>query len=798
MSTLAELPEGESGLIVKIRGRGAFRKRITEMGFVRGKEVTVVKAAPLQDPIEYKIMGYHVSLRKSEAMLIEVATDKEAVREKEVLELIGRYNGTLPPELLAKTPAVKGNTIDVALVGNPNCGKTTFFNYASGSHEHVGNFSGVTVDSKTAAYRQDGYLFNITDLPGTYSLSAFSPEERFVRKHIFTAMPDVVVNIVDASNLERNLYLTTQLIDMDIRVVIGLNMYDELERRGDVLDYRKLGDLLGIPIIPLVSSKGTGVKELFQTVISVYEDRNPVLRHIHINYGSELERSLQKIQHEMRKDTTSALNVAYRYFAVKLLDKDPEITSLLSAGSNAATVMETAGKEISRLQQIYHEDSATLVSDAKYGFITGALHESLKENPAGHPRKSMSDRIDAILTNRILGFPIFIFFLWLMFQSTFTLGEYPKQWIAMGVSWMGEMVRSSMADGPLRDLLTDGVINGVGSVIVFLPNILILFFFIAVMEDTGYMARAAFIMDRLMHTMGLHGQSFIPLIMGFGCNVPGIMASRTLRDRNDRLATMLINPFMSCSARLPVYLLIAGAVFPDHAGTVIFGLYLTGIFLAVVISLLFKKTIFKSKEAPFVLALPPFRIPTRKVASRHMWEKAQHYLRKMGGVILVAVILIWALEYFPAGKDVPPQQRLEQSYIAQAGRFVEPVIEPLGFDWRMGVSLITGAAAKEVIVSTMGQLFQADHPDHSQNLKQAVSEATYTSGPKVSQKLFTPLVGVSYLLFILIYMPCVAVITAVTKESGSWKWALFLMLYTTALAWILSFAVFSIGTLIGG
>jgi ferrous iron transport protein B len=798
MSTLFDLREGESGTIVKVRGRGAFRKRITEMGFIRGKEVTVVKAAPLQDPVEYKILGYNVSLRKSEAALIEVIPSHQTGAPGDLPDFAREYNGMLPEEAGTGSSAGKGKTIDVALVGNPNSGKTTFFNYASGSHEHVGNFGGVTVDSKTATYRQEGYLFNLTDLPGTYSLSAYTPEELFVRRHIFKELPDVVVNIVDASNLERNLYLTTQLIDMDIRVVIGLNMYDELERRGDVLDYQNLGKLLGIPVVPMVSSKGTGIRELFETVIAVFEDRDPVSRHIHIHYGNELERSLQKIQHELRKDSAAALNVAYRYFAVKLLDKDPEMKASLVSNTNYDKVMEVAAKEIVRLEQIYGDDSPTLVSDAKYGFIAGALRETMKENPAGRPPKSRSDRIDGLLTNKILGFPIFLFFLWLMFQTTFILGEYPKHWIEQGVSLIGAGVGNLLGEGPLRDLLVEGVITGVGSVIVFLPNILILFFFISLMEDTGYMARAAFIMDRLMHKMGLHGQSFIPLIMGFGCNVPAIMVSRTLRNRNDRLATMLINPFMSCSARLPVYILVAGAVFPKHSGTAIFLIYLTGILLAVIVSLIFKKTLFKSKEAPFVLELPPYRIPTLRVSSRHMWEKGRQYLNKMGGVILIAVIIIWALEYFPAGMDTPPQERLERSYVARIGHFVEPVIAPLGFDWRMGVSLITGAAAKEVVVSTMGVLFESEKDHPSQTLKEAVQQATYNTGQRTGQKVFTPLAGASYLLFILIYMPCVAVIAAVSKESGSWKWALFLMVYTTILAWTLSFALFSIGTLLSG
>jgi ferrous iron transport protein B len=796
MSTLADLSQGDICVIVKIRGRGAFRRRLLEMGFVKGKEVTVIKAAPLQDPVEYRIMGYNVSLRRSEARLIEVITAEERMELEELPEILNEYNGTLKEDVLREPSVEKSRTIEVAFIGNPNCGKTTLFNFASGSHEHVGNFSGVTVDSKTGHYRQDGYLFKITDLPGTYSLSAYTPEELFVRNHIFNEIPDVVVNVVDASNLERNLFLTTQLIDMDIKVVIALNMYDEFEKRGDRLDYASLGKLLGIPVIPMVSSKGYGVTELFDTIINVYEDRDPVMRHIHINYGTEIERSVGKIQHVIRKDGLTDQNISSRYYSLKLLEKDPEVRRSLENSSEYRNILDAASREVTRLEAAYAEDAPTLVADAKYGFIAGALRETLTENILTKTEKSTSERIDRFLTNKFLGFPIFIFFLWFMFQATFTLGEYPKQWIEAGVGWINMQVGMLLPAGPLKDLLQDGVISGVGSVIVFLPNILILFFFISLMEDTGYMARAAFIMDKLMHKMGLHGQSFIPLIMGFGCNVPAIMVTRTLKNRNDRLATMLINPFMSCSARLPVYILITGAVFPHHAGTVIFGLYITGVVLAILISLIFKKTLFKSKEAPFVMELPPYRMPTLKVSSRHMWEKGQQYLKKMGGVILLAVILIWALEYFPGGTKENHEQRLGSSYIAKIGKFVEPVIAPLGFDWRMGVSLMTGAAAKEVVVSTMGVLYGTEGQKED-NLTAKLQGVVHQDGPRIGQKVFSPLVGISYLLFILIYMPCVAVIATVSKESGSWKWAAFLMFYTTALAWLLSFAVFQLGTMMG-
>lgn len=769
------------------------------MGFVKGKEITVIKSAPLQDPIEYKILGYHVSLRQSEAQLVEVLTVLDVRHDEEIQEIAGSFSITLREELLKDRAREKGKTIEVALVGNPNCGKTTLFNYISKSREHVGNFGGVTVDSKTASFKQQGYRFEITDLPGTYSLSAYSPEEMFVRNHLFMEMPDIVVNVVDASNLERNLFLTTQLIDMDIRVVLALNMYDELTGRGDILDYDRLGQLLGIPVIPTVSSKGKGIHELFDRIIEVYEDRDPVMRHIHINYGIEIERSLVRIQDVIWKDKHLTLKASSRYYAIKLLEKDPNIATILLKSSVIREVMEVVSQEVERLERIYRNDSNTLIADARYGFIAGALKETLKVDISARKERTRSDLIDRILTNKYFGFPLFIFFLWFMFQTTFSLGEYPKQWIESGVGWTAWKVGTLMPTGPLKDLLIDGVINGVGSVIVFLPNILILFFFISIMEDTGYMARAAFIMDKLMHKMGLHGQSFIPLIMGFGCNVPAIMVTRTLRNRSDRLATMLINPFMSCSARLPVYILIAGAVFPRHAGTVIFLIYLTGIFLAVLVSLIFKKTLFKSKEAPFVMELPPYRIPTLRVSFRHMWEKGQQYLRKMGGIILVAVILIWALEYFPAGSTATHQERLERSYIAKIGKFIEPVIKPLGFDWKMGVSLITGAAAKEVVVSTMGVLYGSDHQPGStpkQNLPLILQNVRYTDGPQLGRSIFTPLAGISYLLFILVYMPCVAVIITVSRESGSWKWALFLVLYTTALAWILSFSVYQLGSLI--
>ena len=799
MSTLFDLQQGDSGVITKVKGRGAFRKRITEMGFVKGKTVTVIKAAPLQDPVEYKILGSHVSLRHSEARLIEILPVSASGTFADKTNISENYNGIIYEDVERNPVIEKGKVIDIALVGNPNCGKTTLFNHASGSHERVGNFSGVTVDSKEAVFNHAGYTFNITDLPGTYSLSAYSPEELFVRRHIIDKIPDIVVNVVDASNLERNLYLTTQLIDMDIRVVIALNMFDEFSKQGNIINHNDLGKLIGIPVIPTVSSKGEGMAELFNRIIEVYEDRDPVVRHVHINYGQELERSIHAIQDAIWHDKSITDRISSRYFSIKLLEKDQDAAEALKTSPFAAKVKQIADREITRLETTFREDSATLITDAKYGFIAGALKETMKPARTDTGVKTRSDRIDQLITHKILGFPLFILFLWIMFESTFKFGSYPQEWINLGVGSIEFLVNTWLPAGPLKDLLADGIVHGVGSVIVFLPNILILFFFISLMEDTGYMARAAFIMDKLMHKMGLHGQSFIPLIMGFGCNVPAIMVTRTLKDRNDRLLTMLINPLMSCSARLPVYILIAGAIFPQHAGTVIFGLYMTGIILAILISLIFKKVLFKTREAPFVMELPPYRMPTLRVITRHMWEKGRQYLSKMGGIILIAVILIWALEYFPAGNSVPPDQRLEHSYISKVGKTMEPVLKPLGFDWRMGVSLITGAAAKEVVVSTLGVLFgTSDHQGSISGspLGDKLKSATYPDGPRLGQPVFTPLVGISFLVFILIYMPCIAVVATVNRESGSWKWAVFLISYTTILAWTLSFIVFQVGSLI--
>ena len=819
---LSELRTGEKGIIVKVMGRGAFRKRIIEMGFIRGKEVEVVKNAPLKDPIQYRILGYDVSLRRSDAQLIDVVSAAEYAEEQKAAgdRPIDQY--ILPSdEELRNIALKKGKIINVALVGNPNCGKTSLFNFASGAHEHVGNYSGVTVDAKEGTFQHKGYTFKIVDLPGTYSLSAYSPEELYVRKHLNEEQPDVVINVVDASNLERNLYLTCQLIDMDERMVIALNMYDELERQGNKFDYESLSRMLGIPMIPTVSRTGFGIEALFDRVIQVYEEADPILRHIHINYGDILEKGIKNINATLKKVADIPTSISKRYLSIKLLERDKEVETEIKNFPQAESILQERDRNTTQIEELLKQDCETAFTDARYGFIDGALRETFQRNKIREV--TSTQLIDTFVTHKILGFPIFILFMWIMFEVTFRVGEYPMGWIEWLVGVIGDFMRNTMSDGPLKDLLVDGIIGGVGGVIVFLPNILILYAFISFMEDSGYMARAAFIMDKLMHKMGLHGKSFIPLVMGFGCNVPAIMASRTIESRNSRMITMLILPLMSCSARLPIYVLLSGAFFPKQAGSVLLMLYLAGIFLAIIMARVFKRFLFKEEDVPFVMELPPYRMPTGKSIMLHMWEKAKQYLHKMGGVILVASIIIWFLSYFPlhspeeaeidrqiaqveqVGELSPEQQETlsllehhkatvhqKNSYIGMIGEALQPILSPLGFDWKMSVSLMTGMAAKEVVVSTLSVLYVGEADDEgSPQLDKMMKEDTYDDGTPV----FTPLVALSFMLFVLIYFPCVATVSAIVHESGSWKWGLFVIGYTCLLAWAVSFVVFQAGSL---
>jgi ferrous iron transport protein B len=819
---LSELRTGEKSVIVKVLGHGGFRKRIVEMGFIKGKTVEVILNAPLKDPIKYRLLGYEISLRRQEADMIEVVSEQEA------RTMQNPYHGSItedvpvPESELVALAKGKRRTINVALVGNPNCGKTSLFNIASGAHEHVGNYSGVTVDAKEGFFDFQGYHFRIVDLPGTYSLSAYTPEELYVRKHIIEETPDVIINVVDSSNLERNFYLTTQLIDMNVRMVIALNMYDELEASGNKLDYTQLSQLIGVPMVPTVCRRGEGVDKLFHVIIGIYEggdflsqkgeirseiledlrdwhktyvpdhefgshkeeeDARPrgYMRHIHINHGPELERSIEEVKKAISQNEDIRHKYSTRFLSIKLLENDREIENFISTLPNGKEIIAIRNKETLRIRKVMNEDSEQAITDAKYGFITGALKETFTDN---HLEKEQTTRvIDSIVTHRIWGYPIFFLFLYIMFEGTFVLGDYPMQGIEWLVDQLGNLIRNNMAEGPLKDLLIDGIIGGVGGVIVFLPNILILYFFISILEDSGYMARAAFIMDKIMHRMGLHGKSFIPLIMGFGCNVPAIMATRTIEDRKSRLITMLVNPLMSCSARLPIYLVMIGAFFPNCASFMLLCIYTAGILLAVIMARIFSKFLVKGEDSPFVMELPPYRMPTSKSIMRHTWEKGAQYLKKMGGIIMIASIIIWFLGYYPrhdAHESVAEQQ--ENSYIGQIGKAIEPVIKPLGFDWKLGIGLISGVGAKELVVSTLGVLYTNEGDVENVNLSDRIP--------------ITPLVALAYMLFVLIYFPCIATFAAIKQESGSWKWAIFAAGYTTGLAWLVAFTVFQIGSII--
>jgi ferrous iron transport protein B len=797
---LSEVGENKTVVISKVLGHGSFRKRISEMGFVAGKEVTVMKNAPFKDPVEYRLLGYNVSLRRAEANLIEVVTIEEALTF-----ISPNFDGTIDMEVLKTSAREKGKLIHVAIVGNPNCGKTTLFNRFTNSKEHVGNYSGVTVSAKTASVDKNGYSFNLVDLPGTYSLTTYTPEELFTRNYIIEETPDIVLNVIDATNLERNMYLTTQLIDMDIKVVIALNMYDDLLSSGSELKSDKLGTLLGIPIVPTTASKGIGLDNLLDKLIEVYEDRDPVVRHIHINYGEEMEKSIQAIRKEIKKDKPVTAELSSRYLAIRLLDKEAEVFKILEASSNFNKIKEIAGHEISRLESRLGDDSSHLITDAKYGFISGALKETYSKGFL--KRFETTARIDKMMTHKYLGFPIFLLLMFVTFYATFNLGSLPTDWMEWGIGMISNLIHTSLPDGMLKDLLTDGIINGVGAVIVFLPNILILFFFTSLMEDTGYMARAAFIMDKLMHKIGLHGRSFIPLVMGFGCNVPAIMATRTIRNRGDRLLTMMIIPFMSCSARLPVYVVLISAFFKDYPALVFIGIYLLGIIVAVMMANVLNKTVFRRKETPFVMELPPYRMPVLRNTLLHMWDKGSQYLKKIGGTILIAVVIIWALEYFPRNSNqtvgdsfttgiITGESQIENSYLGRIGHFIEPAIRPLGFDWRMGISLLAGIPAKEIVVSTMGVLYETGNSgQHSnENLQKSLQDQKHSSGDKIGQPVFNQAVALSFLVFVLLYFPCIAVIATIKRESGNWKWALLTVLYTSLAAWIGAFLTYNVSS----
>ena len=792
---LSEVATGEKAVIVRVHGHGSFRKRLIEMGFIKGKEVRVVLNAPLKDPIEYEIIGYKVSLRREEARQIEVVTEaeaREALVSDEHLQALpaGLEEAARLEKAWEHVADERHHSIRVALVGNPNCGKTSLFNVASGAREHVGNYSGVTVDAKEGHFTHNGYDITLVDLPGTYSLSAYSPEELYVRKNLLETNPDVVINVVDASNIERNLYLTTQLIDMNLRVVMALNMYDELRHKGDKLDTRQLGYLLGMPVCPTVSRSGEGIDALFDTVIKVYEQTDEKLsRHIHINHGQEIEKSIRRVQPFIANNEQLKATYSTRYLTIKYLEEDKDVEALLNAMPNIQDIRNARADEKKRIRQLLDCSPETAIVDAKYAFVQGALAETYERYQEEKPRRTLTDKIDALVTNQWLAFPIFLLLLWFVFWATFTIGQYPMDWIDAGVNWLGDKVGAWLPGGWLKDLLVDGVIAGVGSVLVFLPNILILYFFISLMEDSGYMARAAFIVDKLMHHIGLHGKSFIPMVMGFGCNVPAIMATRSIESRKSRLITIAIIPFMSCAGRLPIFVLFAGAFFPAHPATALLGIYLLGIVLAILSALLFGKFV-KDDDLPFVMELPPYRVPTAKAIGLHTWEKGRQYLEKMATTILIFSVAIWALGYFPRHEGATKAYQQEHSIIGGIGKAVEPAMEPLGFNWKMDVGLLTGIGAKELVICSLGVMYASgeDEAAEADENDTALQSALKASIPTAA--------ALAYMVFVLLYFPCIATFVAIKNETGSWRWAILLCLYTILVAWLCAFAAYRIGLLL--
>jgi len=714
--------------------------------------------------------------------------------------------------------------ISIALAGNPNSGKTSLFNVMTGARQKVANWGGVTVEIKEGKVRHNGVRLKVVDLPGTYSLTAFSAEEMVARDYILNGNPRVVIDVVDSTNLERNMYLAVQLLEMEQPLVFAFNMSDELAKSGVEIDTTRLGELLGCPIIPTVGRKGRGIEELLSTVIRVARGKSSVTRPIRIIYGNEIEEEIARLMDLMDPEALPP-RMPPRWLAIKLLEDDPEVKKIAASFGGGAPLTAQAERSRQHLEEIFQEDISSTLSGQRYGFIHGALQETV--NREAHDETRSSDDIDRFVTHPVLAYLIFFAFMWILFQTTFKLGAYPMRGIETLFLWLENAVRASLPPGDLRGLLADGVIGGVGGVAVFLPNIMILFLGISLLEDVGYMARAAFIMDKIMHRMGLHGKSFIPLLMGIGCSVPAIMAARTLNARSDRILTILVTPLISCSARLPVYVLFAGAFFPDLAGSVIFLMYALSFSFAFLIGIIFRKILFRREEMPFVMELPPYRIPTIQSVLIHMWEKGKHYLKKMGGVVLVFSVILWFLSAYPkqaveseaavfqpgAGPGRGETAELDRTYIGRIGKRIEPLMRPVGFDWRMSVCLLTGFVAKEVVVSSMGVLYHADAgTDDLREDRLSLKDGGEPSGmprelsgekpgkatlKQALKAAYSPLQGFAFMVFVLLYTPCVVALVTMIRELKSVKWSLFGIGYQIILAWISAFLIYRGGLLLG-
>jgi ferrous iron transport protein B len=684
--------------------------------------------------------------------------------------------------------------ITVAIAGNPNSGKTSIFNMLTGARQHVGNYPGVTVEKKEGLCRYNDYEITVVDLPGTYSLSAYSAEELIARNFIIEEHPEVVIDVIDSSVIERNLYLATQLIEMNVPLVLAFNMSDVAERMGLHFDTTRLSELLQARIVPTVGSREKGKANLLNAVIKTAKQGR--VERIHgINYGDEIETELTKIAAIVAdKEPQLAEKFGQRWLAIKLLEQDSNIREKISSEE----VINCAAVAIEHLKSIFGDEPEIIVADRRYGFISGACQETIKSTVES--RHDKSDMADALLIHRVLGLPIFLLLMYLVFMLTFRISEYPMEWLERFFGWAGKTITGfwpSGSESPLKSLLVDGVIGGVGGVIVFLPNILLLFISISILEDTGYMARAAFVMDRIMHKIGLHGKSFIPMLIGFGCSVPAIMGTRILENRRNRLTTILVIPLMSCGAKLTIYALIIPAFFAEKwRGPMMWLIYLIGIVLAVICIKVLRITIFKGETTPFVMELPPYRVPTLKSVCIHMWQRGWLYLRKAGTIILAISIILWAAGSYPKPDEKSlvglnhtevQQKKLEYSVIGRIGRTIEPVIRPLGFDWKIGTALIGATVAKEVFVSQLGIVYAvSSDEDSSQTLRQKL-QAHYTS-----------LTGFCIMLFCLIYAPCAATVAITKSETNSWGWALFQFFGLTVLAYIVTLIVYQLGSLITG
>lgn len=710
--------------------------------------------------------------------------------------------------------------INVALIGNPNSGKSTLFNALTGARQHVGNYSGVTVEKKEGRLKYNDYEMNIVDLPGTYSLTAYSMDELVARNFIIEEKPDVVIDVVDSSNLERNLYLAVQLMELNVPLVLAFNMSDVSEKQGVTIDKDKLSKLLGVPIVSTVATKKQGINELLDAVIKVVEGQDILKRPTEI-FDNEILEELRNIENILIKDKILVKKYSPRWLAIKLLEKDSEVLKNIKDFTCYDEVNKQVEKSIKRLQDIYEDTPETIIAMKRYEFISKVCSASLKK--VNNEHYTISDKIDKILINRVMGLPFFLLIMWLVFKFTFEFSEPLMGWIEIGQEWLGSFVGGFLREGSaLQSLIVDGIIGGVGSVFVFVPIIFLLFLAIAFLEDTGYMARAAFIMDKPMHRIGLHGRSFIPMILGFGCNLPAVMATRAIENKKDRLVTILVIPFMSCGARLPVYALFIGAFFPEKiAGNVLFSLYLLGVMVAIIMAKIFRKSLLKGSYTPFIMELPPYRMPTIKDLIVHMWERGVLYLKKAGTIIFLGCVFIWFLSNFPWNSGYSKNynvlieqakiqnneqvvnnlinernfEKLEKSYAGRLGKIVAPIFEPLGFgDWKISVGLITGFVAKELVVGTLGTLYSLGEIDEeSESLRKALQEESRSDG----SNMYSPLVAYALMVFVLLYIPCIATIAVIKRETNSWRWPIFTAFYTTTVAWIVAFIVYQGGKLLG-